>query len=64
MAMSDTEYAAKIENDLKELDETGISEITSKSQFFSSNSSKLGTLDSFAVERPNLGLGSIGKSNF
>ena len=57
--MTDTDYGEKIENDLEKLCETGISEITSKSQLFSSNSSKLGSLDSSNVERPNLGLGNI-----
>ena len=46
--------------------ESGILNITSKSQFFSSNSSRLGSLESSVIERPNseelrpnLGLGKI-----
>ena len=60
MTITETEYSKKIDNDLEKiLDGTGISETTSKSQYFSSNSSKFGNLNASAVERPNLGLENI-----
>ena len=59
-AMTDKEFAEKVDSDLeKVLDETVTSEITSKSQLFASNSSKLGSIDSSNIERPNLGFGNI-----
>jgi len=56
MSTNKTEAEAQIENDNEEVSEQ---DMTSKSQYFTSNSSRLGSLESSIVERPNLGLEKI-----
>ena len=64
--MSSCSGAAGFKNVFVDPSESGIMDITSKSQFFSSNSSRLGSLEEIGQNRPtseelrpNLGLGKI-----